>query len=250
MVNKGYLISFEGGEACGKDTQIDLLKDRLRRENYSINEGLFREPGTTPFGLLDRMILKRAIDDPRQEPYRPVLSTIQEYGLSSTTQAFLFLANRADIFEKELAPAVQKNQIVILNRSVDSTTVYQGHQAGADEEGITFMRKANERIQQANVPINLTFFLDVAPEIAYAWLQKRPDRDNNHDLKPLDFHQRLHRGYQLEAAHYSQRFVTINGNPLGKVDYKHAEKDTNIALVHEQIYRIVMDRLASHGYKR
>ena len=102
---KGAIISFEGGEGCGKSTVIKLVKDKLETLGYKVI--VTREPGGSEVG----------------EDIRKV---IMNYNMSSKTELLLFLAARCDHYENIIKPNVDDGCIVLCDRFIDSTLVYQG----------------------------------------------------------------------------------------------------------------------------
>lgn len=109
MSKKGLLITFEGSEACGKSTQITLLAGNLR--SLGFDPLLFREPGGTAAGEAIRHLLQHA---PEGEALTP------------EAELLLFAASRAQLVREKILPALEAGRVVICDRFLDSTTVYQG----------------------------------------------------------------------------------------------------------------------------
>lgn len=109
MSQKGLFITFEGSEGCGKSTQIALLAATLRQAGHA--PLLMREPGGTLAGEAIRHLLQHA---PEGEALTP------------EAELLLFAASRAQLVREKIAPALLAGQIVISDRFLDSTTVYQG----------------------------------------------------------------------------------------------------------------------------
>ena len=105
---KGLFISFEGIDGCGKSTQIDLLAEYLTKQKKRIVKT--EEPGGTQGSYEIRKILLRE----------------NNFHWSVETEALLFMAARSDHVEKVIKPAIEDNKIVICDRFIDSTMVYQG----------------------------------------------------------------------------------------------------------------------------
>ena len=105
---KGLFISFEGIDGCGKSTQIDLLAKYFtkQKKNFVKTE----EPGGTLGSNEIRKILLRE----------------NNFHWSVETETLLFMAARNDHVEKVIKPAIEDNKIVICDRFMDSTIVYQG----------------------------------------------------------------------------------------------------------------------------
>jgi len=129
-VNKPYVISFEGVDNCGKDTQINLTRDYLRERSVPFT--VEKEPGTTSFGTALRMLLKHpsetytVLNDgfSAHRDFDRINSINQKKG--SLSELLGFLASRAEFVEKIVAPAIMSGTTLIANRHMDSTTAYQG----------------------------------------------------------------------------------------------------------------------------
>src|SRR5882724_13061680 len=102
-------ISFEGGEAVGKSTQIERLAARLQQLGHKTL--VTREPGGTPLGESIRHLLKHAPEG---------------RGMTPQTELLLFLASRSELVRKVIMPALDQGLWVFCDRFLDSTTVYQG----------------------------------------------------------------------------------------------------------------------------
>jgi dTMP kinase len=108
----GVFVCFEGGDGSGKSTQARLLQSRLAGQGYAVR--LTFEPGDTPVG---------------KELRRIVLSP--ETGeLSHRTEALLYAADKAEHVDTVVQPALDRGEVVVTDRYVDSTLAYQG--AGRD----------------------------------------------------------------------------------------------------------------------
>ena len=120
-VNKGLLITFEGGEGSGKSTQCKRLVKKLVDEG--INSILIHEPGNTMLGEQVRKWVKsKNIQNPLAETY-------------------LFCAARAELCKSVIGPALDKGVTVIVDRFIHSTLAYQGYGKGVDLEIINNLNK-------------------------------------------------------------------------------------------------------------
>ena len=117
---KGFFITFEGGEGAGKSTQIARLAAKLRAKKYDVV--VTREPGGSPGAEAVRHVLLSGA----AEPFGPGM------------EALLFAAARSDHVEQLIRPAVERGAIVLCDRFMDSSRVYQGVTGGLDP---AFMRK-------------------------------------------------------------------------------------------------------------
>ncbi|WP_244651163.1 dTMP kinase [Rhizobium sp. CFBP 8762] len=107
-MNNGLFITFEGGEGAGKSTQILLLAERLRAQAYNVV--VTREPGGSPGAEAVRHVL--------------LSGAAQEFGVRM--EAILFAAARNDHVEDVIKPALEEGAIVLCDRFLDSSRVYQG----------------------------------------------------------------------------------------------------------------------------
>src|SRR3954469_25036993 len=114
----GVFVCFEGGEGSGKSTQARLLSERLTSEGYAVL--LTHEPGDTPVG---------------QEMRRIVLSP-ETGALSPRTEALLYIADKAEHVDTVVQPALERGEVVITDRSVDSALAYQGSGRDLDADDL------------------------------------------------------------------------------------------------------------------
>jgi dTMP kinase len=166
-VPRGKLIVFEGAEGAGKTTQIRLLAERLGAKGVSVVA--VREPGGTPVGDAIREILL----DPEQQ-------------ITASTEALLFMASRAELIAREIRPALEGGDVVLLDRFFLSTYAYQIVGRGLPEEDI---RAANRLATAALVP-DLTLLLDVSPTKGLERADARGKRDRI-ERATDDFHERV-----------------------------------------------------------
>ncbi len=140
-VARGFFITFEGGEGAGKSTQIRRLADTLRAQGRDVL--VSREPGGSPGAEAVRHVLLSGA----AEPFGPQL------------EAVLFAAARSDHVEQVIRPAIEAGRIVLCDRFMDSSRVYQGVTGNLD---IDFMR-ALERVTVNGMVPDLTIILDLDP---------------------------------------------------------------------------------------
>ena len=181
-------ITLEGGEGVGKTTQQALLALQLRQAGYPCL--CTREPGGTALGRALREILLHG------DPLTPL------------AELFLYAADRAEHVQKCILPALAAGQVVVCDRFTDSTLAYQGYGRGLDLEKI---RQLNH-LATGGLQPHLTLWLDLPPEagLARSGLAVRLEQER------LEFHRRVHQGFQTLAAAEPQRIVRIDaeGSPL------------------------------------
>ena len=206
----GRFISFEGGEGTGKSTHAKLLAERLR--GLAINVVLTREPG----GSVGAEIIRHVLLSGAAQPFGP------------DAEAILFAAARADHVDTVIRPALDRGDWVLCDRFIDSTRVYQGVVGQADPRII----RALERISVGNTIPDLTFVLDVLPEIGLqrAAARRHGANADRFEQEALDFHVKLHNAYRATAEQAPDRCVLIDAvRPKDRVA--------------EEIWNIVQQRL-------
>lgn len=142
VAKRGFFISFEGGEGAGKSTQIRRLASVLEGDGHEIV--LTREPGGSPGAEAVRHVLLSGT----AEPFGPA------------AEAILFAAARSDHVEQVIRPAIARGAVVLCDRFLDSTRVYQGAGSGLDAG---FLR-AVERVAINGMMPDLTIIFDLDPE--------------------------------------------------------------------------------------
>ncbi len=190
---RGILVSFEGSEGSGKSTQIRRLAKNL--EALGKEALVIREPGSTQIGEEIRRILKRADHSAK---------------MCAEAELLLFAAARAQIVREIILPALQESKIVLCDRFLDSTVVYQGTARGLSEEAI----KNINSFAAGDLLPDMTVILDIPAEVGLERARHRsaelPDRMEQEDI---DFYQKVRQGYlSLVQPERSERFIIINGN--------------------------------------
>jgi len=188
-MQKGLFITFEGTDGSGKTTQITLIKEFLSNKGYEVV--LSREPGGTRVSELIRDLIL----DP---------ANVEIYPL---TEMILYAASRAQHVAQVIKPAIDMGKIVICDRFVDSSYAYQGCGRGVDLKIVT---DVNRVAIDGMIP-DITFFLDIDPEIAIARRINSTGADRIEQEK-IDFHTRVYDGYKKMALLYPDRIKTIDAN--------------------------------------
>ena len=172
MSKRGIFITFEGVEGAGKTTQVQRLASTL-----GPNVVLTREPGGTPIS----------------ERIRDLFFTSD--GITPMTELLLIAAARAQHVDEHIRPALAANQIVICDRFIDATVAYQGYRGGIDLELIHQLN----RIATGGLIPDLTFVLDLPPEIGLQRQQQGATHRNRLDREPLELHRKVRDGYLFAA---------------------------------------------------
>ena len=187
-------MTFEGGEGCGKSTQIRLLAERLRSAGVDVL--LTREPGGTELAEKIRALVREESDDPP----------------NSRAETLLFLASRAQVVENVIRPALASGTWVLCDRFADSTFAYQGFGRGLDLDEI---KRINLFATGGLVP-DRTVLLDVSPEVSEKRMRAR-EAATNTDADRMEkagdcFHARLKKGFLELAAAEPERFAVIRAD--------------------------------------
>ena len=190
----GRFITFEGGEGCGKSTQVRRLKEALEAEGHEVL--LTREPGGTRLSELIRGLLKDEHEDPPCD----------------RAELLLFLAARAQLVRNVIRPALAAGKWVVSDRFSDSTFAYQGYGRGLP---LDVLRLANDFACEGLKP-DLTLLLDVDAETSKARMRKREAATQTTadriEQAGDAFHARLRKGFAELAAAEPSRIVTIDAS--------------------------------------
>ena len=192
MPQQPLFITFEGGEAAGKSTQVRLLAAFLR--NAGLGVVAVAEPGSTALGARVRRLVKFG-----QMPIGP------------RAEAMLFVAARAQLVEEVIAPSLAEDSAVVSDRFADSTLAYQGYGRGLD---VDELRRLNDAATGGLAP-GLTVLLDLPMEVAL--IRRRP-RDSDRfeaslaqaDPADVAFHLRVREGYLALASEEPERWLVLD----------------------------------------
>jgi dTMP kinase len=173
---RGVLIAFEGPEGAGKSTQLRLLADWLGLRGHNVVA--VREPGGTVIG--DE--IRRLLLDPASD-------------IVPRAEALLFMASRAQLVERELAPARDGGAIVLVDRFFLSTYAYQGDGRGLPEDDL----RAANRIATSGLVPDRTLLLTLPPEAGLERAVRRGEQDRM-ERADLAFHERVSRAFNRFAT--------------------------------------------------
>lgn len=185
-VDKGVFISIEGPDGSGKSTQIKLLCQYLKELGYDVV--LTREPGGTPIGEKIRAII---LDTDHEE-------------MADRAEALLYAASRAQHVDQVIKPALVAGRVVVCDRFIDSSIVYQGYGRGLGDS----VRTINEYAVDGCMP-DRTFLLLLDPKTGKERIAEK-DQDRL-ELLDISFHEKVYKGYLELLALYPNRIVPIDG---------------------------------------
>ena len=188
---KGLFITFEGGEGVGKTTQINLLKDYLEQNKFKVITT--REPGGTEEGEKIRKFLVSGANN-SWDPY---------------SEALIFNAIRREHIRKLIKPAIANGEIVLCDRFIDSTIVYQGIAGKVDQSSLLQLHNT----YCYNLYPSLTFFLNLDPLAGLKRANKRQDQSENRfeDLG-VDYHTMVYKGFVSQQQKYPERIINIDAS--------------------------------------
>ena len=182
------LISFEGIEGAGKTTQIHKVKDFLESNGKTVH--LFREPGATDLG----------------EQLRSVILG-QSAKLNPLTEALIFAAARVELIDQKLSKILSnENQVILLDRFIDSSFAYQGI---ASHLGIGTIKHIHSLAPLNQMP-HLTFYLAISIETSFARQQSRGNQKDYFEKQGKSFHQKLKNGFDEVAKKWPGRVKKID----------------------------------------
>ena len=187
---RGRFITFEGGEGCGKSTQLRLLAAALEERGFSVLA--LREPGGTAVG----------------ERIREMLLAKESDGLSPMAELMLYEAARAQIVGELIRPALEAGKVVLCDRFTDSTLAYQGFGRGLDVELIRRMNAA----ATGGLEPDATVMLFIEPQEGLRRAMGVTGGDGGGDrieAAGLAFHQRVAQGFSRIAMEEPERVLAF-----------------------------------------
>ncbi len=193
--SKGFFISFEGIDGCGKSTQIKMLCSYLRDRNIEFL--IVREPGGTDIS----------------EQIRKILLHNHDHEISDRTEALLMTGSRAQLIDEKILPFLNQGKIVIADRFLDSTLAYQG---GGRKLDINWLIDLNNFATNNTFP-DITFFIDIEPEVGAKRSGSSKDRIES---VGLEFQSRVRQSYIKLSTLFKDRYITLDGNQEKKIIHK------------------------------
>ena len=189
--HRGILISFEGSEGSGKSTQIAYLAGQLQATGRKVVST--REPGGTEIGEQVRNI---------------IVHNSKGDEMCAETELLLFAASRAQLVREIIAPNLMKGVIVVCDRYIDSSTVYQGV---ARSLSLDPVQQINQ-FAVGNVLPDVTIVLDVPTRVSLARIHQRAsDLPDRMERENIDFYKKVRDGYLVLARSLPKRFFVVDG---------------------------------------
>ncbi|MEH7266401.1 dTMP kinase, partial [Priestia megaterium] len=187
----GTFITFEGPEGAGKTTIIHMVQQKLIQEGYTIV--LTREPGGIRIA----------------EQIREIILNPSNTEMDARTEALLYAAARRQHLVEKVIPELNKGNIVLCDRFIDSSLAYQGNARGIGVEDIFAI---NQFAIEQTMP-QATLYFDIEPEVGLERINNgRKDEINRLDLESLDFHYKVRDGYLSLLSEFPERIRRIDAN--------------------------------------
>lgn len=188
-VPRGFFLSMEGPDGCGKTTQANLLEQSLRQLGFDLVRT--REPGGCPIS----------------EKIRQIILDTENAEMCGTCEALLYAASRAQHVHQVIRPAVEAGKVVISDRFVDSSVAYQG---GGRAMGVDMIRQINEPAVDGMLPDATVYLaIDHTTAMNRRLSASRPDRL---EMESGAFHGRVQAAYEELINRDRQRFIVVSGD--------------------------------------
>ena len=186
---KGLLIVFEGPDGSGKTTVLEKVYKKLLQDGYDIYK--FREPGGTEIS----------------EKIREIILDNENIEMSSRCEALLYAASRAQLVEEKLRPLLEKGSIILCDRFVMSSILYQGIGRGL---GVDEVKNIND-FAIGEIRADLTLFLNIDYKTAIDRKRRNfvSDRLENEDDS---FHKKTYDGYIDLSKKFKDEIIQIDAN--------------------------------------
>ncbi len=205
----GLFISIEGPDGSGKTTIAKMVVDKLNSEGYKT---LYtREPGGVRIA----------------ENIRDIILDVKNTNLDARCEALLYAASRRQHLVEKVIPAINDGYIVISDRFVDSSLAYQGYARGI---GIDEVYSINMFAIDKTWP-DLTILLDISPSVGLKRImENRQNEINRLDLEDINFHNKVHQGYEIIKEKYKNRITLVDANK-------------SVDEVFNQVYKLVKKKI-------
>ncbi|MDY6063299.1 MAG: dTMP kinase [Erysipelotrichaceae bacterium] len=188
-MKKGLFIVLEGPDGSGKSTVAAKIKTSLEDQGFLVCHT--REPG----GIDIAEQIRKVILDPKNT------------AMDEKTEALLYAASRRQHLIEKVVPAIDRGEIVLCERFVDSSLAYQGYARGI---GIDEILNINMFAIDNHFP-DLTIYLDTAADVGLKRIENRGFKDRL-DQESLAFHIRVTEGYRIINKRFSDRIQTVDAN--------------------------------------
>jgi dTMP kinase len=211
VVRHGLFVAFEGGDGAGKSTQIRLLRSAVERAGW--DAVITREPGGTPIG----------------EGIREVLLSRSSDAMGDRTEALLYAAARAQHVDEVIRPSLEKGAVVLCDRYVDSSIVYQGHGRKLGQRAVAELNAW----ATGDLRPDLVVLLDVDPAEGLRRAGEHGTEPDRLEAAGLEFHRAVTTAYRRLAEADPARYLVLDARR--PVEQLHrVVRDVVIALMEER----------------
>ncbi|WP_311080872.1 dTMP kinase [Paenibacillus polymyxa] len=192
MNRKGIFITLEGGDGSGKTTMIQRLAKFMEGEGYPVITT--REPGGIEIS----------------EKIRSIILDPAHTSMDARTEALLYAAARRQHLVEKVKPAIEQGAIVLCDRFVDSSLVYQGFARGIGIEEVASIN----RFAVDDWEPDATFYLDIEPELGLARINaSRGAEMDRLDMESISFHHKVREAYLELARKFPERITIVDASP-------------------------------------
>ncbi|MFK4475300.1 dTMP kinase [Paenibacillus sp. RC73] len=192
MNRKGIFITLEGGDGSGKTTMIQRLAKFMEEEGYPVITT--REPGGIEIS----------------EKIRSIILDPAHTSMDARTEALLYAAARRQHLVEKVKPAIEEGAIVLCDRFVDSSLVYQGFARGIGMEEVASIN----RFAVDDWEPDATFYLDIEPELGLARIHaSRGEGMDRLDMESISFHHKVREAYLELARKFPERITIVDASP-------------------------------------
>jgi len=189
---EGFFFTIEGTEGAGKTTVLNLVQQYFEKNNIKVTST--REPGGVRIA----------------EQIRTIALNTKNKEMDPKTEALLFAAARSQHYEEVINPALARGDLVLCDRFIDSSLVYQGTVRGL---GVGIIEDISRfAIGYGRMP-DLTVLLDVRPEVGLERISSAGEAReiNRLDVEQIEFHRKIYEGYKQLAMKNPARIKIIDG---------------------------------------
>ena len=187
-IEKGKLISIEGGEGAGKSTVLNAIREFLEQAGFVVT--VTREPGGTAVGEKIRQLL-----------------LAPENLMAAEAELLLMFASRAQLVRELIEPELAKGHIILTDRFTDASFAYQGGGRGISEDKIDILER-----QFVGIKPDLTLLLDLGVEQGLARAQARGQGLDRIEQEQTDFFDKVRNAYLSKARQEPQRIKVIDAS--------------------------------------
>ena len=199
---RGFFITFEGNDGSGKSSVIGAIKEELEKLNIDVL--LTREPGGSKIA----------------EKIRKIILDKDNLEMDPKTEALLYAASRREHIVHTVKPALKEGKVVLSDRYLDSSLVYQGI---ARNLGVEEVYNLNDFAVEGFLP-DLTIMIAVRPEVGMARIKNNRGELDRLELEKMEFHNMVYEGYKTIGERYPNRIVMINGEQTKEQVIKEAKQ--------------------------